>query len=125
MEARERAEHLRHALRQEEARVSDLGAKLATTREAHRHEQKRAAGQAEVISKLNRDIDSLKRQLQVRPRFSLSGLCHVESWQYRNRYVYWCSLISVSVILAFSHCTFFVIWFFGTVIISTMYSIDP
>ncbi|EUB61969.1 hypothetical protein EGR_03242 [Echinococcus granulosus] len=63
-EARERAEHLRHALRQEEARVGDLGAQLATTREAHRNEQKRAAGQAEVISKLNRDIDSLKRQLK-------------------------------------------------------------
>ncbi|KAL5111075.1 hypothetical protein TcWFU_010530 [Taenia crassiceps] len=62
--ARERAEHLRHALRKEEARVSDLGAKLATTREAHRNEQKRAAGQVELISKLNRDIDSLKRQLQ-------------------------------------------------------------
>ncbi|VDK37391.1 unnamed protein product [Taenia asiatica] len=64
VEARERAEHLRHALRQEEARVSDLSAKLATTREAHRNEQKRAAGQAEVISKLNRNIDTLKRQLQ-------------------------------------------------------------
>ncbi|VDM19586.1 unnamed protein product [Hydatigera taeniaeformis] len=64
VEARERAEHLRHALRQEETRVSDLSSKLATTREAHRNEQKRAAGQAEVISKLNRDIDSLKRQLQ-------------------------------------------------------------
>ncbi|VDL63693.1 unnamed protein product [Hymenolepis diminuta] len=63
-EARERAENLRHSLKQEEARVSDLNAKLTATREAHRNEQKRAAGQMEVISKLNRDIDILKRQLK-------------------------------------------------------------
>lgn len=65
-EARERAENLRHSLRQEETRVSDLNAKLNATREAHRSEQKRAAGQAEVINKLNRDVDCLKRQLKVR-----------------------------------------------------------
>ncbi|KAM7537650.1 hypothetical protein Aperf_G00000068173 [Anoplocephala perfoliata] len=64
IEARERAENLRHSLRQEETKVSDLNAKLNATREAHRNEQKRAAGQAEVINKLNRDIDGLKRQLK-------------------------------------------------------------
>nr|CDS26469.2 hypothetical transcript [Hymenolepis microstoma] len=64
LEARERAENLRHSLKQEQARVSDLNSKLTATREAHRSEQKRAAGQVEIISKLNRDVDLLKRQLK-------------------------------------------------------------
>ncbi|VDD80530.1 unnamed protein product [Mesocestoides corti] len=63
-EAREKAEHFRHALKQEEARVGDLSAKLNAAREAHRSEQKRAAGQAETIGKLNREVESLKRQLK-------------------------------------------------------------
>ncbi|VDN99503.1 unnamed protein product [Rodentolepis nana] len=63
-EARERAENLRHSLKQEQARVSDLNSKLTATREAHRSEQKRAAGQVEVINKLSRDVDQLKRQLK-------------------------------------------------------------
>ncbi len=46
--------------------MGDLNSKLTATREAHRSEQKRAAGQVDTITKLNREIDSLKRQLKVR-----------------------------------------------------------
>ncbi|VDN10341.1 unnamed protein product [Dibothriocephalus latus] len=63
--SRERAETFRHSLRQEESRVSDLNAKLTATREAHRSEQKRAASQVETISRLNRELESARRQLKV------------------------------------------------------------
>lgn len=72
-EARERTENLRHSLKQEETRVTDLTAKLNAAREAHRNEQKRAAGQVEVINKLNRDIDVLKRQVKVRKVCNISS----------------------------------------------------
>lgn len=63
--SREKAEHCRHSLKQEETRVSDLNTKLNSTREAHRKEQKRAAGLTDALNKSSRDIDMLRRQLKV------------------------------------------------------------
>nr|VZI46070.1 unnamed protein product [Spirometra erinaceieuropaei] len=66
--SRERAETFRHSLRQEESRVGDLNAKLTAAREAHRSEQKRAASQVETISRLNRELESARRQLKEADR---------------------------------------------------------
>uniref|UniRef100_A0A0V0J785 Uncharacterized protein n=1 Tax=Schistocephalus solidus TaxID=70667 RepID=A0A0V0J785_SCHSO len=66
--SRERAETFRHSLRQEESRASDLNAKLTAAREAHRSEQKRAASQVETISRLNRELESARRQLKEADR---------------------------------------------------------